>query len=86
MAWAAPRNLCALSRPYGSAAISTDPNLSAFQQRGGKLILFHGWTDAAISPIHTIHQRSRPICPWAQTAKYKGTGSIDDAGSFNCAK
>jgi feruloyl esterase len=31
-------------------------------------------------------QRSRPVCPWPETAKYKGTGGVDDAGSFNCAK
>jgi tannase/feruloyl esterase len=29
--------------------------------------------------------RTRPLCPYPQTAKYKGTGSIDDAGSFACA-
>ena len=27
---------------------ATDPNLKAFQARGGKLILYHGWCDAAI--------------------------------------
>ena len=30
-----------------------DPDLSAFQQRGGKLILFHGWSDSGISPEYT---------------------------------
>jgi feruloyl esterase len=30
-----------------------DPDLSAFQQHGGKLILFHGWSDAQISPEFT---------------------------------
>jgi hypothetical protein len=34
---------------------ATDPNLSAFRQRGGKLILFHGWADAAIPPANNIH-------------------------------
>ncbi|HEY3990592.1 MAG TPA: tannase/feruloyl esterase family alpha/beta hydrolase [Acidobacteriaceae bacterium] len=34
---------------------ATDPDLSAFRNRGGKLILYHGWADAAISPIYTIH-------------------------------
>jgi hypothetical protein len=33
---------------------STDPDLSKFQARGGKLILYHGWSDAAISPLNTI--------------------------------
>jgi feruloyl esterase len=29
--------------------------------------------------------RSRLLCPYPQLAKYKGTGSIDDAASFVCA-
>ena len=27
--------------------------------------------------------RTRPLCPYPQVAKYKGTGSIDDAASFH---
>ncbi len=33
---------------------ATDPNLRRFQDRGGKLILYHGWNDPAISPLNTI--------------------------------
>ena len=29
--------------------------------------------------------RTRPLCPYPQVAKYKGTGSVDDAASFACA-
>lgn len=29
--------------------------------------------------------RTRPLCPYPQVAKYKGTGSIDDAANFSCA-
>jgi feruloyl esterase len=28
--------------------------------------------------------RTRPLCPYPQVARYKGTGSIDDAASFEC--
>ena len=31
-----------------------DPDLSRFTARGGKLILYHGWNDPAISPLNTI--------------------------------
>ena len=34
---------------------STDPDLTAFKKRGGKLILYHGWSDAAIPPRNTIN-------------------------------
>jgi hypothetical protein len=33
---------------------STDPDLSAFRNRGGKLIVYHGWSDAAIAPQNAI--------------------------------
>jgi feruloyl esterase len=29
--------------------------------------------------------RTRPLCPYPQVARYRGTGSIDDAASFSCA-
>jgi feruloyl esterase len=28
--------------------------------------------------------RTRPLCPYPQVAKYRGTGSIDDAANFSC--
>jgi hypothetical protein len=34
---------------------STNPDLSRFAGRGGKLILYHGWDDAAISPGNTVN-------------------------------
>jgi len=137
---------------------ATDPNLKAFKDRGGKLILFHGWNDPAIAPVNTVNyyqtvvskmgpkqaagfvelymvpgmqhcgggpgpsefgalvpntldpehsmaralehwvedgvapkdviaksaNRTRPLCPYPQVAKYKGSGSTDDASNFVC--
>lgn len=34
---------------------SMDPDLSKFRARGGKLIMFHGWADAAIPPMNSVH-------------------------------
>jgi hypothetical protein len=34
---------------------ATDPNLAAFKARGGKLIIYHGWNDTAISALNTIN-------------------------------
>ncbi len=149
---------------------ANDPDLSAFEKRGGKLIMYHGWADAAIPAVNAIDyygrvqakmgaanagefvrlymvpgmehcsggagpnvfgqfgtpsadrfhnidaaleawveqgtapaeiiatkfknntdprsgvQRTRPLCVWPMTAKYKGTGSTDDAANFVCAK
>jgi Tannase and feruloyl esterase len=33
---------------------ATDPDLKRFQSRGGKLIIYHGWNDPAISPLNSI--------------------------------
>jgi feruloyl esterase len=133
---------------------ATDPDLRKFFAHGGKLILYHGWSDPMISPQNTISyyknilhtsgnqadtsvrlfmapgmghcgggegpfafemedalsqwverdkapalivaahlpadpashapDRTRPLCAYPQVAKYKGTGSIDDASNFVC--
>jgi tannase/feruloyl esterase len=33
---------------------ATDPDLDAFRRRGGKLIVFHGWNDPALSAFETV--------------------------------
>jgi len=38
---------------------ATDPNLKAFENHGGKLILYHGWSDAALPPTNTIQYYSK---------------------------
>jgi feruloyl esterase len=137
-----------------SAVLSTDnPDLTAFRDRGGKILLWHGWSDQLIYPEGTIDYyqrvqarmggpgdtskfarlflapgvshcaggpgpqpdgqfeavvrwveeskapdtlravrrengaviRTRPLCPFPSIAKYKGTGSTDDAANFACA-
>jgi feruloyl esterase len=129
-----------------------DPNLATFQFMGGKLLMYHGWADPALSTLTTIdyfsevvkasgghkvadnfvrfftvqgmhhcsggpgpnsfdslsaleqwveHEsapdriiathrtneivdRTRPLCPYPQVARYGGAGSIDDAANFVC--
>jgi feruloyl esterase len=39
----------------GQRLNATDPNLKEFENRGGKLVLYHGWSDAALAPTGTIH-------------------------------
>src|SRR5579864_447568 len=33
---------------------AVDPNLKAFKSRGGKLFIYHGWSDTAIAPSNAI--------------------------------
>jgi hypothetical protein len=129
---------------------ATDPDLSRFNRRGGKLLMYFGWADPALNPQMGIDyyesvvarmgpatpsffrlfmvpgmfhcgggvgcdhfdrlgpviqwvekgiapdsivasrisggkaDRTRPLCPYPQAEKYKGSGSIDDAASFVC--
>lgn len=49
---------------------ATDPNLSRFRARGGKLILYHGWNDPAISPLNSINY-------YQQVVGAMGQGSVD---------
>jgi feruloyl esterase len=150
-----------------SSVYNATANLTPFQTRGGKLIIYHGWADQQISPSSSldyyqrvvssvgqpvtdsflkmfmmpgighcsggpgvakiggstgaaasadadhdvvraldrwvtqgiapasligtrlesapITARTRPLCAYPKVAKYKGSGSIDDAANFSCA-
>jgi hypothetical protein len=139
---------------YGIVFGTDNPDLTAFRDRGGKAILWHGWADQLITPEGTIDYykrvqermggaqktsafarlflapgvmhcaggpgpapygqldallswvengkppetlpaarrdqtgaitRSRPLCRYPLVAKYKGTGSTDDAANFACS-
>jgi feruloyl esterase len=139
---------------YGSVIGTDDPDLSAFRDRGGKAIIWHGWADQLITAEGSIDYyrrvqqrmggakatsnfarlylapgvahcqggpgpqpngvldallswveggnapetltavsrdragtvtRSRPLCQYPLVARYRGTGSTDDATNFVCS-
>ncbi len=70
----------------GHCSGGTSPNqfdaLSALDQWVDK-----GTTPDSIVASHRasgVVDRTRPLCPYPQVAKWKGTGSIDDAANFAC--
>lgn len=141
------------NRPENLVMNGENPDLRPFFSRGGKLLLYHGWSDPNVPTLNTIKyykklvevtggvskasssvrlflepgmghcgggegpnvfdkvgaierwveqgkapdvivashstdgkiDRTRPLCPYPQVAKYKGTGSIDEAANFACA-
>src|SRR5687767_5360312 len=48
------RDLKVVDEKVGSIVNAINPDLRAFKARGGKLILYHGWNDTAISPGNAI--------------------------------
>ena len=50
------------------------------------------WVERGVAPAMLLAShatngkvdRTRPLCPYPQIARYKGTGSIDDAANFAC--
>ena len=59
-----------------------------------KMVAITDWVEHGKAPDSIIAShltdgqvtRTRPLCPYPQVAKYKGTGSTDDAANFVCAK
>jgi hypothetical protein len=35
-------------------------------------------------PADWAPNRTRPLCPYPQVARYNGSGSLEDAASFSC--
>jgi feruloyl esterase len=48
------RDLKAVDEKVGAIVNAVNPDLSKFKARGGKLLLYHGWNDTAISPGNAI--------------------------------
>jgi feruloyl esterase len=45
----------ASNQKFGGVLNAMETNMKAFEAHGGKLILYHGWSDAGISPLNTIN-------------------------------
>jgi Tannase and feruloyl esterase len=62
----------AADKKTARALNATETDLHNFQARGGKLILYHGWSDPAISPFNTINYYNGVV----------QTMGVENAGSF----
>jgi feruloyl esterase len=48
------RDLKVVDEKVGAIVNAVNPDLRAFKARGGKLLMYHGWNDTAISPGNAI--------------------------------
>ncbi|PWU03074.1 MAG: tannase/feruloyl esterase family alpha/beta hydrolase [Terriglobia bacterium] len=53
------RDVTTAEKKLGALMDATDANLKPFTGRGGKLILYHGWSDPGIPPLSTVQYYSR---------------------------
>ncbi|MDO5612781.1 MAG: tannase/feruloyl esterase family alpha/beta hydrolase [Paracoccus sp. (in: a-proteobacteria)] len=60
-----------LMRPMHAIYDATNPDISAFADRGGKLIVWHGLADPHISPANSV--------AWVQAVRALGGDSMDDS-------
>jgi len=59
-------DLKAANDKTAQALNATDPDLKAFKARGGKLIVYHGWNDPAITALNTVNYYQSVIATMGQ--------------------
>jgi len=76
----------------GPVVNSIDPDLSKFKARGGKLIQYHGWSDAAIPALSSVNYFENVQSVMGKTNREKDLGATGDfyrlfmvAGMSHCA-
>jgi feruloyl esterase len=79
----------------GPTSIAPIDSVDAIDPEHDLMLSLDEWVDKGFAPEMVIGSgkvpndptktMSRPICPYPQVARYKGTGDINDAASFECA-
>jgi feruloyl esterase len=69
-------------KAVGHVINATDPNLTAFKAHGGKLISYHGWSDALVTPLGMLNYYNTVVAAQGSVGG-KTTGAISQSPDSN---
>ena len=74
--------------PYRMDAIrgildATDPDLTRFRNKGGKMITYHGWSDTALNPLMAVNYYEDVLAETPEAADFYRLFMVP--GMFHCA-
>jgi len=75
------KDLAALE-PFSEDQDADNPDLTAFQAHGGKLILYHGWADHSIMPVRTVEYYASVIDRMGKTRDSSVEENADQVTDF----
>jgi feruloyl esterase len=63
------RDFSRAEKAIASTLDAIDPNLRHFADRGGKLLIYHGWSDPGIAPLNSVHYYENVVQTFGGAAK-----------------